>query len=189
MEKTEFNESLASPWTMKLYRITLFYCEIKCISKNSLIFTPSHLLIYMKTKQLTGLENSSFLLAITIALSFTGVALLLYFLHLSTFFLLLLLCLLLVLQHSYISYFCQLFSFISYIHVILHPCSFYPLFPIAPWQVFPNFADFQQNNSLFMQKNHKFKKFYPLGKFRFQQLVVNFTDFQLNNMCAKKSCT
>ena len=39
-------------------------------------------------------------------------------------------------------------------------------------QLVVDFADFWQNNRVFMQKNHAFKKYHLGGKFIFPQLVV-----------------
>ena len=55
-EKKEFKESLTSAQSMKLHHEC--DCQIKRTSENSTIFTPSHLLIRMKTKQLIVLESS-----------------------------------------------------------------------------------------------------------------------------------
>ena len=44
-----------------------------------------------------------------------------------------------------------------------------------------NFGDFQQNNSVFMQKNRTFEKYHLPRKFVFCQLMKNFVDFLRNN--------
>ena len=44
-----------------------------------------------------------------------------------------------------------------------------------------NFADFQKNDDVFMQKNHAFKKYQLQEKLIFSQLVENFADFRQNN--------
>ena len=48
-----------------------------------------------------------------------------------------------------------------------------------------NFANFQQNNHVFMQKNIAYKK-YLRAKFIFWQLMANSADFWINN-CALKN--
>ena len=58
-------------------------------------------------------------------------------------------------------------------------------------QIVPNFSNFKRNNSVFMQKNHAFKKYLLQRKLIFQQLVTYFADFAQNNnvFMEKKNCT
>ena len=55
------------------------------------------------------------------------------------------------------------------------------------WQLVANFAAFQKNNRVFMQKNHVFKNYLPWEKFILRQLVANSADFwHNNNVCKEK---
>ena len=71
-------------------------------------------------------------------------------------------------------YFLTFYFYFLYFHALLSCNFFFCLFPIASWCI-PEFADFRQNNSIFMhKKNHAFTRYQQLDKFIFWELVMNF---------------
>ena len=158
-----------------MWRMALFYCEIQYTSKNSLISIPIHLILYIKIKLLTDFTNSLLFWAISITLSLTGLATLLYFLY--------------IFKTFYIFYFLYFIScFIKLPSLLV----FFPrwLLPNKLFQILPLFS---KTIVYLCKRIHTHKKYHPWGIFIFWQLVVKnseFCSFSIRKKCiyAKPSC-